>query len=380
MKIVVLGYIIRGPLGGLVWHHFQYVYGLVKMGYDVLFLEDSEEYAACYNPETLKLTTDPGYGLKFIKNIFHTYDLDKNWAYFDFHTNTWFGKTKKEVDMFLKEADILLNISGVNPLREWSQNIPCRIFIDTDPVFTQIRHLTDPDALKLAKQHNVFFSFGENYGKEGCGIPNDGIDWKPTRQPVVSDLWKNKNIKKEARWTTVMQWDSYKTAQWNDRSYGMKSESFGSYIKLPELENESFELAIGSETAPKEKLKNVGWHITDPLIVTKTPESYQCYINNSKGEWSIAKHGYVISNSGWFSERSAVYLASGKPVVLQDTGFSKHIPTRKGLLVFTNLDEAIEAIQNVNHDYKAHCKAARQIAKEYFSAYKVLKDMLSKIV
>ena len=379
MKIAVLGYIVRGPLGGLVWHHFQYVYGLYQMGHDVLFVEDSEEYPSCYNPETCQMTTDPTYGLNFIKKIFSKFNIQNHWAYFDYHTNQWFGQSKSNIISFLHNADIVLNLSGINPLRDWTLTIPKRVFIDTDPVFTQIRHLTNLNAQKIAKQHNVFFSFGENFGNTDCSIPDDGFNWMPTRQPVILNLWKNIKKLNSGIWTTVMQWDSYKTQNWKGESFGMKSKTFNMFRNLPQKVSEKFELALGSETAPKKELEKLGWIISDPLQVTRTPFTYKEFINQSKGEWSIAKHGYVISNSGWFSERSAVYLASGKPVVIQDTGFSKFIPTGKGVLAFTNLDEAIDAIEKVENDYDSHCHYAHQIAKEYFNAELVLKDMLEKI-
>ncbi|MBT6006118.1 MAG: hypothetical protein HOG79_10395 [Prolixibacteraceae bacterium] len=367
LKIAVLGYIVRGPLGGLVWHHFQYVYGLVQMGHEVLFIEDSEKYASCYNPETFELTKDPSYGLAFIKNIFSKYGLKANWTYYDFHTNKWFGKTKNEVDRFLKETDVLLNISGVNPLRERMRKIPKKVFIDTDPVFTQIRHLTEPDALNLAQQHNVFFTFGENFGKSNCSIPDDGMEWKHTRQPVVLDFWENENIKNNGIWTTVMQWDSYKVREWENQQYGMKSKSFNLFADLPKLVPEKFELAIGSESAPKEKLKELGWGIANPLEVTKTPESYQNYIWRSKGECGIAKHGYVVTNSGWFSERSAAYLACSKPVIVQETGFSDCIETGAGLFSFKNISELKEIFQMVHRDYDFHSKKAWEICSSYFN-------------
>jgi hypothetical protein len=379
MKIVVLGYIVRGPLGGLVWHHFQYVYGLAQMGHEVLFLEDSEEYAACYNPETNELSEDPTFGISFLKEIFEKYGLNTNWAYFDFHTNSWFGKTKNEVKEFLSNADIVLNISGVNPLREWTSKIPKRVFIDTDPVFTQVRHLTDPDALNLARQHNVFFTFGENFGKPNCTIPDDGLNWKATRQPVAMELWENEVPLQNGNWTTVMQWDSYKTRQWNKQLYGMKSKSFDGFLNLPENTNEKFELALGSASAPKSKMENLGWSISDPVQITRTPQSYKDYILASKGEWSIAKHGYVISNSGWFSERSTAYLASSKPVVVQETGFSEIFNTGRGLFGFKKMEDLPDIFSEVNNNYTKHCSWAKEICSQYFNYNTVLKDLLDTI-
>ena len=379
MKIVLLGYIVRGPLGGLVWHHFQYLYGLHQMGHKVLFLEESEEYAACYNPETYQMTTDPTYGLNFIMEIFSKFNLQNHWAYFDYHTNQWFGQSEERVMTFIKDADIVLNLSGINPLRDWILPIPKKVFIDTDPVFTQVKHLSDPAANQIASMHDAFFTFGENYGEKGCTIPIDGFSWLPTRQPVVMELWNNVGTQNNGKWTTVMQWDSYKTQRWKGKAYGMKSKSFDEFIELPQKCSEKFELALGSNSAPNEMLTSFGWQIINPLLITKTPYSYQDYIKKSKGEWSVAKHGYVSANSGWFSERTLNYMASGKPVVVQETGFSEFLPVGEGLLSFSTKEEATEALLKVNTDYNKHCKTARQIVNDYFGSRSVLQSLLDRI-
>ncbi len=321
LRILVLGYIVRGPLGGLVWHHLQYVLGLVKLGHDVVFLEDSDDYAACYNPLTNEMNTDPSYGLRFIDKAFKKLKLNDLWAYYDAHTKQWFGKTRAEMFDFFASTDVLLNVSGVNPLRDWLLPIPKRAFIDTDPAFTQIRHLTDQNARQLAEKHNYFFSFGENFGRAGCSIPKDGFEWKPTRQPLVLDCWKISKGVQNSSWTTVMQWDSYRTLEYEGQIFGMKSASFDEYVDLPEITGEKFELAIGSANAPRDFLQNKGWNIINPLVPTRTPWTYQKFIQNSKAEWTVAKQGYTSSKSGWFSERSAAYLASGRPVLTKKQAF-----------------------------------------------------------
>ncbi len=281
---------------------------------------------------------------------------------------------------FFASTDILLNLSGINPVREWLLQIPKRAFIDTDPAFTQIRHLTDKNAEKLAEKHNYFFTFGENYGFKDCLIPKDGFDWKPTRQPVVLDLWKVTEGKKDAKWTTVMQWDSYRTLEYNGQIFGMKSASFDEYADLPKMTEEKFELAIGSANAPRECLKSEGWKIINPLVPTQTPWTYQKYIENSKAEWTIAKHGYTSSKSGWFSERSVGYLASGRPVLTEETGFSQFIESGSGLLSFSSKEEALSGIEKINGDYHRHCKAAREITANFFSHEKVLSKLLDSIL
>jgi hypothetical protein len=353
--------------------------GLHLMGHEVLFLEDSEDYPSCYNPEKNEISSDPSYGLNFIKQIFEKHGMSGQWAYYNAHNNQWYGLSQKLVSDYCRTADVLLNISGVNPLRTIVVQIPKRVLIDTDPVFTQIRHLTEKDSLITAIHHTHFFSFGENFGKKFCTIPDDGFKWLPTRQPVVLREWKTTEAKIHSPWTTIMQWDSYKIRKYEGILYGMKSQSFRPYFNLPQSTKEIFELAIGSATAPKEKLLLNGWQLKDPLIITKSTESYQAYINESKAEWSIAKQGYVISKSGWFSERSACYLASAKPVLVQDTGFSQNLETGKGLLCFTSFEECLSAIEAINSNYQKHCNWSREIATACFDSDIVLNDLLQRI-
>lgn len=372
-----MGYIIRGPLGGLVWHHFQYVYGLHLMGHDVLFLEESEDYPSCYHPRSCEMTTDPAFGLSFTHKLFSHFGMGDHWVYCDWHTRRFYGKSESAVRTFLNQADLLLNISGVNPLTDKVSHIPRKFLIDTDPVFTQIRHLTNPTAQKNAAGHDGFLTFGEHFGKKGCTIPADGFPWYATRQPIIAELWKNGSDVPGGRWTTVMQWESYKNALWDNQSYGMKSRSFLAFADLPQRVKEKMEIALGSVNAPQEELRTKGWHVKDSQRITRTPFSYRQYIRHSKGEWSVAKHGYVATCSGWFSERSAVYLASGKPVILQDTGFSSLLDTGEGLFAFREPEEMNGIFEAVNQDYKRHCTKAVEISREYFDFRKILNRIIA---
>lgn len=380
MRIVVLGYIVRGPMGGLAWHHLQYVLGLKAMGHKVLFLEDSDNYPACYHPDHFSFTTDPFYGLSFLSALFEQFDLQDHWSYFDAHTNQWFGANDKTAKSFCQAADVVINLSGMNPLRDWWQKIPVRLYIDTDPVFTQINHLTKPDRMTLAKGHTHFASFGENIGRADCLIPDDGFRWLPTRQPVFVNAWKVSAPVPTGKWTTVMQWDSYAPVEFNGRQFGMKSASFPDYVSIPvAVPSESFELALGGSTAPRTNLERMGWSITDSHQQTKTPKRYQEYISHAKGEWTVGKQGYIVANSGWFSERTLSYMASGKPVIVQDTGFTGFLPTGNGLFAFSTKAEVVAAIEKVNSDYSFHANAARKLVESCFDSQMVLKALLDSL-
>lgn len=380
LRIVILGYIVRGPLGGLVWHHLQYVLGLQRMGHEVLFVEDSDDYDSCYNPITSETGKNPDYGLAFTRNAFNLTGIGDCWAYQDAHTNTWYGPQAEHVFRFCQQADLLLNLSAVNPLRSWFDPIQTRVLIDTDPVFTQINHIQKYSAFSQAQQHTHYFSFGENIGSSACSIPDDGLPWSATRQPVVIDCWDTyKTDSVRDVFTSILQWDSYPERQFDGQRYGMKSRSFLPLMQLPTNTEATLELAIGSTNAPRQELNANGWQLRDPLSITKTPQSYREYIQHSKAEFSIAKHGYVATNSGWFSERSANYLASGRPVITQSTGFSRWLPSDKGVLSYTNPEQALEAIDMINTDYSAHCIAASEIAHSYFHHETVLSQLLNQV-
>jgi hypothetical protein len=378
LRIAVLGYLVRGPLGGMAWHHLQYVLGLARLGHDVRFVEDSDDYPSCYDPERNVVDEDPSYGLRFAAAALGRLGLADCWAYHDAHARRWHGPAAQTIHDWLSRADLLLNVSGVNPLRPWLLEVPARAFIDTDPAFVQVRHLTDPAARALAEAHTAFFTFGENIPAGRSSVPDDGFPWQATRQPVVLDAWPVTPAPPGGLVTTVMQWDSYPPREHGGMRYGMKSESFGPYLDLPGRCGRVLELAVGGASAPRGLLAERGWLLRDPLQVARDPGVYQDYIRGSKAELGVAKHGYVSSRSGWFSERSACYLASGRPVVVQETGFTDWLSAAGGVIAFRTPEEAVEGLAEINRDLAFHAREARAVAAEHFDATKVLPLLLER--
>jgi hypothetical protein len=381
LRILVLGYIVRGPMGGMTWHHLQYFLGLYQMGHDVFFLEDSgDTIYSCYDPVRNVTDQNPSFGLDYASKVFKKAGLENRWGYYDHHRQQWRGPLADTALKIIRDADLLLNLSCSNPLRSWFGDVPVRVLIDTDPVFTQIRNIEDPERLHFSRQHTAFFSFGENFKQKDCLIPDDGISWKPTRQPVVLDAWPVTRGKKDAAFTTIMKWESYPGKEYNDQHYGMKAESFNSFMDLPEKTSSRMELAVSDSSTPRKKLIENGWQLTSPQRVSSDPWQYQEYIHQSKAEFSIAKHGYVVAGTGWFSERSACYLASGRPVVLQDTGFSTWLKTGFGLIAFDDMHDALSAIEEVNNNYNKHCRYARELAESYFSSDQILTALIERSI
>ncbi|HUF08253.1 MAG TPA: hypothetical protein VMO47_02955 [Rhodothermales bacterium] len=393
MVILVSGYIIRRPLGGLTWHYLNYVLGLLRLGHDVYYIEDSEDQPACFDPTKVPprgdlspdesrspheyVQKDPSYGLNFASTVFTRFEMPERWAYYDAHRSMWCGPAAEHIDKIISSADLLLNVSNSILLRPWLLKIPARALIDTDPVFGQLRHKHLPAWRERAMQHTSFLTFGENFGNPGCTIPSDGLPWKPTRQPLVLDHWKTAVRPSADRFTTVLSWDSYPPGKDNAKQYGLKSDSFKPYWELPARVNDmELELAIECPPGVWSRLESSGWKLRDGLAVSSDPWTYRDYIQSSGGEFSVAKEGYVTTRSGWFSERSAAYLASGRPVLTQETGFSEWMKTGEGVLPFNSPEEAVDGFARILGAYERHSIAAKELAETYFDHSKVLPQLL----
>lgn len=372
-RAVVAGCIVRVPLAGMAWHYLQYVLGLRALGYDVWYVEDSDDDPwCCYDPSVGTTGADPTYGLAFAGRLFDEVGLADRWAYYDAHGSGWCGPAGRTAEATSRAADVFLNVSETSPVRAWYERVPVRILIDTDPAFTQVRHRTDPVRRARADAHTHFWTFAGNIGSPGCTVPDDGYPWRPTRQPVVTSAWPVVPVREGARLSTVMQWDSYPAREYGGTRFGMKSESFEPYLDLPARVGERIDLAVGSPGAPRSRLAAAGWNALDPEPLTASSAAYRSFIQGSAGEFSVAKAGYVTSWSGWFSERSCAYLASGRPVILQDTGFSRWLPVGDGLVAFGSPDEAAAAVADVRGRPAWHASAARDVVAAEFEAERVL--------
>lgn len=376
LRIVVAGYLLRAPLGGISWHYLNYLCGLAGMGHDVWYLEDSDEYPACYDPSMDDMTADPSYGLEFVQLAMRRIGLADRWAYHDFHSSSWKGAAASELVDVCRSADLLIDISGVNPWRPWTEAIPVRAVLDTDPAFTQIRNIQDPERRAHISGFTSWFTFASAIGDEGAAVPDDGFRWRPTRQPVALEQWPVTSPRR-GPFTTVMQWVAYEPVSHGGVAYGNKDRSFPLVEALPARIDADFVVALGSaDQAVSDRLAGAGWRVVDPRAPTRDPWTYQEFIATSLAELAVAKHGYVASRSGWFSERSTSYLASGRPVIAQDTGYSRWLPTGRGLFAFSTEDEAAAAVEEVMGNPGLHAAAARELSEDQFRAPRVLGDLI----
>ena len=379
MRIIITGLVGQYPFGGVIWDYLQYLLGFRSLGHKVLYLEDSGAWP--YDPVAGTITDDCSFALQSLHRIFTDFDLAESWVYRNGADGKFHGAGEKVAREWLRHGDLLVNVSSAGWLRDYDLRVGHRMFIDGDPMFCQIGLLDGSNPLYAGRlrDHDSHFTFGLSVGQPDCPVPVDGITWRPTVQPVAIDQWPVAPVSADGPWTTVMNWASYKPKVWEGRTYGQKNLEFNRFRDLPSKTSVPLRLAMGlgvDGQRPAQELRQLGWDLVEPQEVVPDHRAYRSFLTNSRGEWSVAKHGYVEGKTGWFSCRTACYLAAGRPAVVQETGWSRHLPSDRGVLPFTTLDEAAEGISKVTHNYSEHSKAAREIALEFFDAKKVCQGLL----
>jgi hypothetical protein len=405
LRIIATGLIAQHPLlGGITWHYLQYMLGLARLGHDVYYFEDSGQFP--YNLDggasgTDWVANDCTYNVSYLAKIMARFGFEDRWAYRFPLKSEWFGLSDQQRQTVIESADLLINVSGALEHPKNYRRIPHLLYIDTDPVVTQIKiALGRVEFAERVEAHDTHFSFGESFSE---GMPLTGYQWRPTRQPIVLSEWRPSVPRRES-FTTVMNWTSYEPLVYSAQTYGQKDVEFKRFLELPsqvapvvmevalsrtqhlewQAKDESlppkFGELVGDKTnwTPRDLITHAGWRVVDATEACGDLDSYRHYIESSKAEWSVAKNAYVLGQPGWFSERSACYLAAGRPVVVQDTGFSRALHVGEGLLCFRTLQEAVAAIHEVETDYVRHAKAARAIAKAYFDSDKVLTHLIDE--
>jgi hypothetical protein len=379
LRIIVTGFIAQYPLGGMTWHYLQYVLGLQRLGHDVYYLEDTGD--AVYSPSDRASTIrDCTFNVEYLARVMARFGLADRWAYRFGATSHWYGLGDSVRAEVIDSAELLLNVSGSLPRADEYRRIPRLAFIDTDPVFNQIKLMRgDTRFCRQLDAHDVHFTFG---GRLRSPSVSSGPCWRPTRQPVVLSEWRSATPRRDV-FTTVMNWKAKarpKVAA--GRAYGQKDMELLRFLDLPgRVAPTVLEVALHAgrgHQAPRQLLLDRGWRVVDPEALGLDFEGYRDYIESSRAEWSIAKHGYVEGRAGWFSERSACYLAAGRPVVVQDTGFAGELPVGEGIVSFNTLDEAVAGIRTVEAQYSRHARAAQAIAETYFDSDTVLARLLQE--
>lgn len=381
LRIVVLGIMGRTPLAGVVWQAMHYLEGFRRLGHEVVYVEDTGAWP--YDPEQNTLTEDVRYAVQTIEAVMTSLGLPDRWAYRAAPPgNRLFGLGEAELAHVCRDADVLVNVTGAAILREEYLRVPVRIYLETDPVLSQIEAAQGRESMvAMLAAHTHHFTFGENIGTAECALPVEQFTFQPTRQPVVLHWWATDGaVGPQGRFTTISSWrQTEKDIEWNGVSYRWsKHRQFLEFIDLPRRTPTPVELALAChEPEAVALLRAHGWQVLDGLAMSRDLHRYRDYIHAAGGEFTVAKEQYVQWRTGWFSDRSACYLAAGKPVITQDTGFDRILPTGLGLFAFTTMDDVLGAMDALARDYPAHARAARKMAGEYFQAERVLDELLA---
>ena len=353
--------------------------GFQELGHEVWYLEDTGTWA--YDQVAQTYTKDSTANVAALSRLMQEFGLEDRWIYRNGADGKLFGLPEAKARDVLKNCDLIANVSGAAILEGFDCGSAHLMFLDGDPMFTQLAMLdpAKPESCDRVRRHHSHFSFGLNLGFPDCLVPTLGISWKRTVQPISLNHWSFAASPPTHGYSTVMNWASYAPKEWQGQLFGQKDLEFQHFLELPLRTPHPFALAMGQgpgQQRPTEKLRQLGWIIHEPDQMVPDHLSYRQFLSNSRAEWSVAKHGYVHSNSGWFSCRTACYLASGRPAVVQETGWSRFIPSGEGLFAFRSLDECVDQIARLESDYTHHRRAARRLAEEYFAAPLVCADLL----
>lgn len=392
MRIIVGGFLGLIPSGGLTWHYLQYPLGFAALGCDVFYIEDTRIWPVfCADSAT---NDDCAASVEHLASAMNAFGLSTRWAYRDEASGRCFGMSEQRIHEICDSADVFVNVSCSTYMRDAYRDIPIRVLIDTDPMFTQVQCETQvkftpgtPSLRELIAEHTHHFTFGESVARDDCRVPSCGTNWRPTRQPICLEYWPLNGSAGQgiAAYSTVMNWSAAPAIHYQDKSWGQKNGQFQAIMDLPQrVPDVQMKIAVGQTTKedgfPQQSATEAGWTVLDPWRVVPDWQSYREFIQASRGEISIAKEAYVKARTGWFSERSACYLASGRPVITQDTGWTDHLPNGTGLIGFDDLEGCVDAVNRVERDYARHAEAARRIAQDCFASDRVLGAMLEQLV
>lgn len=376
--IIVSGMVAAIPEhGGTTWVVLQYLLGFRRLGCRVVFVESLPESSLSPRGVPVDRTRNADY----FRRVMGDFGFERDSAILVAGTRQTVGLSYAELRRIARSADVLINISGQLSDEGLTGEIPRRLYLDIDPAFTQLWHASDACDMRFSG-HTHFATIGLAIGRPDCLVPTCGLPWITTPQPVVLSHWPVARRMTHDALTTVAHWRSYGSIEHGGTFYGQKVHSFRRFINLPRLTSETFLPALAihpDEHQDLEALAANGWRWLDAALVAHTPGDYRRFIRGSRAEFGIAKSGYVASQCGWFSDRSLCYLASGRPVLAQETGFSRFIPAGEGLFAFDSADDILGGIEELRANYARHARAARAIAEEVFDSDKVLGRLLDRL-
>lgn len=379
-RIVLGSTMVRYPLGGMNQWIIGWLIGLKQLGHEVYFVEKSGWPNSCYDVSKKVMTDNCSYGVSVVNTLLARYDLQDKWCFVD-NAGRYHGLTQENIEAVFKSADLFLDLEWDEWLVE-AANAGMRVFVDGEPGWCQMKMENSMRAGDELPFYDYYYTVGRNVGTDRSPGPTASKKWRHIFPPVlVSDLpLEPLKVEADAPFTTVMNWKAHRQVEFDGVVYGQKDIEFLKFINLPQLTSIPLEVSIsGSGKIPTDLLIRSGWRLRNADDVAMTVDSYRDYIWASKGEFSVAKNVFIATNCGWFGERAGYYMASRRPAVVQDTGFSDHLPCGKGLFAVSTVEEAAAAIDEINANYDRHAGWAREIAVEYLDAQKVLGRFLDEL-
>lgn len=382
---MLLGMMGRTPFAGVAWQVMHYLEGLRRLGHEVYYVEDTGDWP--YDPEQNAITGDPRFTVRYLADLMARVDGVDRWAYCSAADASTYGLSSERLAQIFSRADVLINLTGATVLREEHCRVPIRIYLETDPVLPSIEMDQGKRfTLDLLAAHTHHFSFGENIGTPVSPLRSGPFQYQATRQPIVMDWWSGAHLPELGaraipRFTTIANWQQTgKDVEWNGETYfWSKHLEFLKFLDLPARAGRTIELALACDDAEVVRMLAAnGWRVVDAMAISREPAGYRQYIANSQGEFTVAKDQNVRLRSGWFSDRSACYLAAGRPVITQNTAFGTMLPTGEGLFAFDTMEDILSAFDAIDTDYTQQARSAKEIAETYFRAETVLDRLLEQ--
>jgi hypothetical protein len=376
-RIIISGAISHYPLGGAgnAWAFLQYLLGFQQLGFETYCVEqlNAKDWVDdAGQPATFANSVNA----RFFQYVMEQFGLHGRASLLANDGDAHLGLSLTEVEKIAADSVLLINLSGRLQLPGILRAVRRRLYLDLDPGYTQIWQTQYGVDMNL-RGHDVYVTVGLNLGQPGCPLPTCGLEWKTTLPPVVLREWETNSPAGEA-YSTIADWRGFKPIEWQGIWYGQKADEFLRLLNLPRRVTPALELCllINDNEPDRETMTRNGWRLVSPLHHAATPTSYREYIVHARGEFTVVKPGYALGHSGWFSDRSACYLAAGRPVIMQDTGVGRYLPVQAGLLTFTDMESAVAAIEQVEGNYAEHAEAAVALAREYLDANRVLAQLL----
>ncbi|MCI0588454.1 MAG: hypothetical protein L0323_16610 [Planctomycetes bacterium] len=377
-RVVLASYMVRYPLGGMLSWVLQYLVGFRRLGHEIVHVEKAGWANACFDPSREAMTDDCAFGTRAVGELLARHGLGDRWCFVDAAGRTH-GMSRARVEEACAGADVFIDMGAHGDWDAETQRAGVRVLLEAEPGFTQVKRARARAAGRSLAAYDFLYTVGQNVAKGGSAAPTEEEVWRAILPPVDLDLFPVTAPPAGAPFTTVMNWKSYEPVVWGDLTLRHKDVEFEKFADLPRRARVPLEIAVSGRGPSRERLEALGWRVESAHAVTPTVDAFLSYVRRSRGEFAVAKHGFVVTRSGWFSDRTSAYLASGRPAVLEETGFSAHLPCGEGLFAVTRPEEAAAALEEIAGDWPRHARAAREIAREHLDVRRVLPRFLEEV-